>query len=227
VEELELDPGVDTLARWMAHHLAELIDQADNAADPAVRAKASEQAVSTILRLWEHRSAYKRINPLADLAPALSVLRALGAGAPPWMRSFSGSSGNAAQLVYDLLRRLVICLSCWELDNIGNLVRALNRAQLTTPWQTEEESKIVDHLSLWAGALMETVGDSQDNMEHSSANVDQKRDTPTFAELVHSVLDELETALSQLRAELPGPDSREGHQTGSTDCVHQSPACPQ
>lgn len=31
VQELDLDPGVDTLGRWMAHYVAELIHYADNA----------------------------------------------------------------------------------------------------------------------------------------------------------------------------------------------------
>ena len=29
VEELGLDPGVDTLSRWMAHYIAELIEDAE------------------------------------------------------------------------------------------------------------------------------------------------------------------------------------------------------
>ena len=33
VRELKLDPGVDTLGRWMAHHIAELIRAADEADD--------------------------------------------------------------------------------------------------------------------------------------------------------------------------------------------------
>ena len=31
VDELGLDPGVDTLGRWMAHHIAELIEEAETA----------------------------------------------------------------------------------------------------------------------------------------------------------------------------------------------------
>lgn len=30
VKELNLDPGVDTTARWMAHYIAEQIERAEN-----------------------------------------------------------------------------------------------------------------------------------------------------------------------------------------------------
>jgi hypothetical protein len=35
VRELGFEDGVDTLGRWMAHHLAELIDKAENGATVA------------------------------------------------------------------------------------------------------------------------------------------------------------------------------------------------
>ena len=54
VEELGLNPGVDTLARWMAHYIAEQITIAENATgDDKIRAE--QHCFETILKLWEHR----------------------------------------------------------------------------------------------------------------------------------------------------------------------------
>ncbi|HKZ37060.1 MAG TPA: hypothetical protein VJ184_05390 [Chryseolinea sp.] len=55
VEELGLDPGVDTLARWMAHYVAEQIAIAENATGDA-KTKAEQRCFETILKLWQHRS---------------------------------------------------------------------------------------------------------------------------------------------------------------------------
>jgi hypothetical protein len=56
VRELGLEDGVDTLGRWMAHHLAELIDKTENAATAKDRQKASKAATETILKIWERRA---------------------------------------------------------------------------------------------------------------------------------------------------------------------------
>jgi hypothetical protein len=56
VQELGLEPSVDTLARWMAHYIAEQIVTAENSTGDA-KIKAQQQCFETILTLWQHRSA--------------------------------------------------------------------------------------------------------------------------------------------------------------------------
>ncbi|HEX4438015.1 MAG TPA: hypothetical protein VH061_14600 [Solirubrobacteraceae bacterium] len=53
VEQMGLKTSTDTLARWMAHRVAELIEQADESNEEAKR-----EAASLILRLWARRSAW-------------------------------------------------------------------------------------------------------------------------------------------------------------------------
>ena len=53
VEEFQLESGVNTPGRWMAHHLAELRMQVKEAKDPAERTKAMDQAMQTFLRLQQ------------------------------------------------------------------------------------------------------------------------------------------------------------------------------
>ncbi|WP_443661983.1 hypothetical protein [Clostridium sp.] len=55
VEELGLDTGVDTLARWMAHYIAEQMGIAKDAKETE-KVKAERRCFETILMLWQHQS---------------------------------------------------------------------------------------------------------------------------------------------------------------------------
>ena len=77
VKELKLHDGVDTLGRWMAHHLAELLVAVESA-DDAERPTAEDRVVNLILRIWAHRGAEPMgISPLAPYAKAAQVLAAI------------------------------------------------------------------------------------------------------------------------------------------------------
>src|SRR5436190_24365351 len=55
VAELELDEPADTLSRWMAHYVAELM-QAAEATDAEQRQEIKDRCYTAILELWQHRS---------------------------------------------------------------------------------------------------------------------------------------------------------------------------
>lgn len=77
VKELGLDPGVDTLSRWMAHYIAELIEDAESAKAENRTARLAKCA-DAILRLWDHRHRLpdgKR--PFEDLEPIMRALESL------------------------------------------------------------------------------------------------------------------------------------------------------
>lgn len=72
--ELDLDQTVDTLGRWMAHYISELILDVEKA---RAEEKAEKMRVCSeaILNLWEHRYIYKtNRRPLAEFEPILTVL---------------------------------------------------------------------------------------------------------------------------------------------------------
>lgn len=54
VKELELDPGVDTLAKWMAHYVAEKIALAERLSGNKKK-QAEIECFEIISKLWEHR----------------------------------------------------------------------------------------------------------------------------------------------------------------------------
>ena len=75
VRELGFDDQRDTLGRWMAHHLAELINKAENGATGTERVRARKNATETILKIWEHRASLPgNAYPLAPYKDILKVL---------------------------------------------------------------------------------------------------------------------------------------------------------
>ena len=77
VQELELDRNRDTLGRWMAHHLAELIDHAEQGRDPDRNARLQE-CRTAILELWDHIHSFPSASrPFRDLESIMETIRAL------------------------------------------------------------------------------------------------------------------------------------------------------
>ena len=77
VDELGAEPPVDTLSRWMAHYVAELIDAVSNAA-PEERAAAERKCFETILELWGHRAELPDgRRPFENLEPIVRALESL------------------------------------------------------------------------------------------------------------------------------------------------------
>ena len=77
VDELDADQPIDTLSRWMAHYIAEKIEDAETATDEARDRKMSE-CRDAILRLWAHRSELPNgKRPFEDFEPIFRVIESL------------------------------------------------------------------------------------------------------------------------------------------------------
>lgn len=60
VEELGLDNSTDTLGRWMAHYIADLIVQAEREPAKAKKATAEKVCFEAIAKLWQHHSGFPK-----------------------------------------------------------------------------------------------------------------------------------------------------------------------
>ena len=95
VKELEVRPGDDTLTRWMAHYIAELIEGIETAsveARPVMLAKCAD----TILLLWKHRHELPNgKRPFEELEPILRAIESLDPSddTPRYFRSVRSSIG--------------------------------------------------------------------------------------------------------------------------------------
>lgn len=77
VKELGLEQSVDTLGRWMAHHISELIVEADKT-EGSDKADVEDRCRETVLALWDHISVFPRGHrPLENIEPLLATIQAL------------------------------------------------------------------------------------------------------------------------------------------------------
>lgn len=82
VAELDLVESPDTLARWMAQYVAELILSADSAR-PEDASDIRSRCASAILELWHHRASLPdQARPYRSLEPIISTLARLDPDQP-------------------------------------------------------------------------------------------------------------------------------------------------
>jgi hypothetical protein len=77
VKELKLEPGANTLSRWMAHYIAECITVAEQTKG-IEREAAQKKCFESILKLWQHRWLLPNgKRPLENFEPLLNLLQGL------------------------------------------------------------------------------------------------------------------------------------------------------
>ncbi len=95
VKEFDLENSNDTLARWMAHYIAEQITKAENS-EGIAKHKAEKECVDTILKLWKNRSSFPREHrPFAQYDIILKTLLKLD---PDNIKPFSYHSWQQAEV---------------------------------------------------------------------------------------------------------------------------------
>lgn len=123
VRELNLADGVDTLGRWMAHHLAELIHEAERGKTVAGRLKASQQATETILRIWDHRKSLPHdAYPIARYEDLLKVIDRLRIDNNPYKfygHNFQNRTDQIASALFDNLARLIPTLLLMKINSLS------------------------------------------------------------------------------------------------------------
>lgn len=77
VDELELEQGVDTLSRWLAHYVAEQLACLESAKGEE-KVQVQRRCFETILMLWQHRSSFRNNHrPFENFETIFKTLDAL------------------------------------------------------------------------------------------------------------------------------------------------------
>lgn len=77
VKELNLEPGVDTFSRWVAHYLAEKITLVEQSTGKEKKI-AEKECFEVIIKLWNNRYAFPNgRRPLENFEPIIELLRNL------------------------------------------------------------------------------------------------------------------------------------------------------
>jgi len=77
VDELGLENSLDTLSRWMAHYIADLIVEAENATGED-KSLAEKNCFNAIMMLWRHRAELPNgKRPFENLEPVIRAIESL------------------------------------------------------------------------------------------------------------------------------------------------------
>ena len=202
VRELGFEDGVDTLGRWMAHHLAELIDKSETSSTESERLRARKTATETIVKIWEHRRSLPgKAYPLAQYKNALMILDRLHPDSNPFWyftRPTDTERDRLAAELFDGLTRLIIALLYVKIP-YGEITEEANSAATEALSETEQHVlKAIQHWrelfkppSKGRGKVKESEGGEGD----TEINIDEitlqliDRTMTTLVEL-RSVIDE-------------------------------------
>jgi hypothetical protein len=106
-----MEDGVDTLGRWMAHHLAELLTEAEHAKGSRGR-EVKESVADLILKIWDRRRLLQsRVDPLATYKKGAEVLAAINASAGAfsnWAPARAPTQASLSLDIYALASRLAL-----------------------------------------------------------------------------------------------------------------------
>lgn len=204
VRELSFEGGTDTLGRWMAYHLAELIDKAESSSTEAERLSACKSATETILKIWDHRtSLLGRAYPLTPYEDILKVMKLLSSNDYSFLYfgySVDAERDRLAASLFDGLSRLIIALLLMKIPESDSsrevdpaAIKALSEAELRV-WIT---------LQQWSELFMATdksAGKTRKNKKGSdSAQVN-------LDEAATRLIDSITATLVELRGNLQKAD---------------------
>jgi DNA-directed RNA polymerase specialized sigma24 family protein len=206
VREFGLEDSTDTAGRWMAHHLAELLDQSRTL--KGVRQKQAEKAATDlILRLWSSREALPgAAYPLKALGKPLSVLRLLGEESSPFSAWRSRTEEALLTDAFDGLRKLVahgVLLLSGRLDEQPE-------DDVTTPFLLDEERRAVEAVNRWLAHFKKARRPDVSITDFSSVALSAQPDAEPEvlteeARAKHAFIEEIEklqTTLSKLKDKL-------------------------
>ncbi len=204
VRELGFEDGVDTLGRWMAHHLAELIDEAENGSTPAERLRARKSATETILKIWEHRTSLPgEAYPLTHYKGVLKVINLLRPSDNPFRyfgRDAEAKREQLAAALFDSLSRLIIVLLLMKLPSREKAAE-MGTAAIKALSNTEQHA--LKTLQQW-GEIFESPSKGSKRTRKSKRGGNTKLN---LHEAAHQLIDSITSTVDELRNEL----QRDGH----------------
>ncbi len=186
VRNLKLDARGAILERWLAHHLAELMVEAERATGPA-KAEAEARAADLILRLWERRRDMPAAaaDPLGGYRKAIAVLSRLESNRNPW--AAYARNGGLEQVFHDLF-------DCMAHIVVGSLLLTVARpprevAPAEEAAMEQEELALKDHLDWWwekvsrppLSSVVRNLVGSDDNLAGPATDAVEDGETPAAA----------------------------------------------
>jgi hypothetical protein len=77
VKELGLEYSTNTLARWMSHYLAELIQNIEKSESKEEKKVLQQECCDIILKIWSQKENLPITRPLDNLKPVIEILQVI------------------------------------------------------------------------------------------------------------------------------------------------------
>lgn len=198
VRELDFENGVDTLGRWMAHHLAELIHESENGKTVAKQTKAKKQATETILKIWDHRKALPReAYPLTKFEDLLNIIDRLRISNNPY-RYYSGNFNEIdliASKLFDNFARLIPSLLFMKREFLESQ-KTVNNVAIEA--LDKEEAQIWMGLQEWMVIFPEESKRNEiSNKRKKKKKFDLKKNSLDLIGNIRNLLDEISKELNK------------------------------
>ena len=200
VNELGLEKSTDTLSQWLAHHVAELIDQVRTQPPGRKRLEAQKQATETILRIWEHRENLPhRAYPLAPYKDLMKILDLLQPSNNPYRFSPLSQIDQLGAILFDRLSRLIILLLLMHWQD----ARRAKAAPAAVKAMNDEEQQVLKSLNGWVSVLTVAVKKPRTRKGGSKkpARSSQSEAKPVHDSIIR-IIDDSTRTLAELRNEV-------------------------
>lgn len=202
VRQLELEDRGTVLERWLAHHLAEVIAEADRAVGPA-KATSEAQAVDLVLKLWAHRRALPEpVDPLGGYRKAVEVLGRLVPEANPW--AYYRRPDTYDGLLREMFELLGTIMLAGVLLTQVSRVRPITAEELMA--LEEEERYLHSTLEQWMQFVARSPSRPEINIEFVSTGTTEGTEVDGVSESVGDSSNEYRTSDGQA-----GPDDASLH----------------
>ena len=214
VRELELEQTNDTLACWMAHHLAEVLQEAENA-EGDDKELAHGRAVDLILKIWSHRRSLPGgAYPLNKLEPVLSVLGRLEPKPSLYQQRSSNETEELLTKIFEGLRLVVVHGTIL----ISQIEEVPDDLDTVIPFLDDDERQIIEAIRDWIdyakpefprlsfAPLTEEEILEQESKEAEMAELEKLDSKSRSNRIFSKEIDELIEALSELKVKIAAED---------------------
>lgn len=193
--ELGFADSCDTLGKWMSHHLAEVISNAENEEDLEKKSEYQHQAVELILKVWKHRSSLNGdAYPLARFKDIISSLSILSPEANVWERNRLGKYHSLAADTFSMLTDLFRALHFIEFVSL----KSVRNMQVPPLALSDDEQQLYDFLTSWA--------EDELNFRSSDESLEEKIEVRDSLDSICDFIDGLCEKLIALKIELKGKE---------------------
>lgn len=202
IEELKLEYTVNTLARWMVHYLAELIQNVEKCDSKEEKEKLQKECCDIILKIWSKKEDLPIRQPLNDLRQIIELLKSLKKGEfsflPKWLEYRHLPSNNEWATFVDLVKNNTEQIFLAVVDTNLNkelLSNTKDWYEKNKEFLSKEEKDFLKYLEV----LILNKGNSG---VYDFNNYKSKIESLSIAEKYKLIFDEMEDLIEQQKNEL-------------------------